>query len=49
MGKKGGNRMQRSKSQLNAIYYAHRDSIEKFGIDFKRVTRPFGTEFIHSD
>ena len=43
MGKKGENAMQRTKSRLNAIYYAYSDSIEKFGIDFKRFTRPFGT------
>ena len=41
--------MKRTKRKLNAIYYAYRDRIEKFGIDFKRVTRPFGTEFIDSD
>lgn len=41
--------MKRTKSQLNAIYCSYSDHIEKFGIDFKRVTRPFGTEFIDSD
>ena len=47
--------MQRSKSQLNAIYYAYRGRAErrrlaKIGLDWKMFNiRPYGTEAIELD